>query len=227
MNSSNKEKLSRTRLRREKEREQKRLKIIAVAEKLFFSQSFDNTTMEQIAYESEFSKGTLYNYFRSKDELYIAIGVKAYELIIQYTIDFTKKHDLGLRQLMAIGYAYYEFTKDYPNFASIFHDISLKVPNIISKSKNEISEIEDQYLKLGNSYWEIMFSILDNAIKNKKIRADKDPSMIAYVLATLTKGLIEDLMQTPEIIKREFKMEPDKIIDFTFELLGDGLKPRE
>ncbi|MFX0105134.1 MAG: TetR/AcrR family transcriptional regulator, partial [Candidatus Hodarchaeota archaeon] len=119
MNSSNQKKISPTKIRREKEKEQRRHDITDAAEKLFFSHGFDNTTMEQIAIETEYSKGTLYNYYNSKDELYIAIGNKAYSLIIKYSKEFTEKEPPGIRALMAVGYAYYEFTKDYPNYASI------------------------------------------------------------------------------------------------------------
>ncbi|MFX1452616.1 MAG: TetR/AcrR family transcriptional regulator, partial [Promethearchaeota archaeon] len=67
MNSPNPEKLSPTKIRREREKEQRREDIIDAAEKLFLTQGFENTTMKQIANEAEYSKGTLYNYYKSKD----------------------------------------------------------------------------------------------------------------------------------------------------------------
>ena len=115
--------------------EQRRQDIIEAAEKLFISQSFENTTMEKIANEAEYSKGTIYNYYNSKDELYIALGNKAYNLIIDYTKKLTDEEIPGIKQLMAVGYAYYEFTKKYPQYASIFHDIAVKLPDIINKPK--------------------------------------------------------------------------------------------
>ncbi|MBY9007172.1 MAG: TetR/AcrR family transcriptional regulator [Candidatus Lokiarchaeota archaeon] len=227
MNSLKQKKLNITKLRREKEREQLRQIIIEAAEKLFFSQGFENTTMEQIANEAEYSKGTLYNYYHSKNELYIAIGIKAYSLIIEYTKKFTEIHDSGMKQLMATGYAYYEFSKDYPKYATIFHDIALKLPDISFKSKEKVSEIEKEYLCLGNTYGEIFMEIINNAKKKNIIRADKDPFMIVYVLKSITKGLVEDLMQTNKEIKKKFNLIPDDVIDFTFELIRDGLAPRK
>ncbi|MFX0134176.1 MAG: TetR/AcrR family transcriptional regulator [Candidatus Hodarchaeota archaeon] len=227
MNSSNKKGISPTKGRRDREKEQRRQDIIEVAEKLFFSQGFENTTMEQIAIESEYSKGTLYNYYNSKDELFIAIGNKAYNLIIKYSKEFTEKEQPGIKQLMAVGYAYYEFTKDYPNYASIFHNIALKLPDIASKPKGKLSDIEKEYLNLSNTYRDIFIKNLNEAIQNKAIRADKNPFMIGYVLSTLTRGLVEDLMQLKKTIEKRFKLEPDEVIDFAFEIIGDGLKPRE
>ncbi|MFX1503742.1 MAG: TetR/AcrR family transcriptional regulator, partial [Promethearchaeota archaeon] len=178
MNSSNQEKLSPSKVRREREKEQRRVDIIDVAEKLFFSKGFENTTMKQIANKAELGKGTLYNYYNSKDELYIAIGIKAYSLIIRYTKQFTGKEKPGLKQLMAVGYAYYEFTKDYPNYASIFHDIASRLPDIVSTPENELSKIEKEYLDLSNTYRDLFVKVLNDAVKNKAIRSDKSPFMI-------------------------------------------------
>ena len=227
MNSSNQEELSPAKIRREREKEQRRLAIMNAAEKLFLSKGFENTTMKQIANKAELGKGTLYNYYNSKDELYISIGIKAYSLIIKYTKQFTEKEKPGLKQLMAVGYAYYEFSKDYPNYISIFHDIASRLPDIISKQESELSKTEKEYLNLSNTYRDTFIKILNDAVKNEAIRADKNPFIIGYVLSTITRGIIEDLTQSKDRVKKIFKLDPDDVIDFTFEIIGDGLKPRE
>ncbi len=213
--------------RKERETQLRKQIIVEVAEKKFLSKGYEETTMDEIATESEFSKGTVYKYFISKDELYLAIGSKAYELIINYTKDFIDKEIMAGKELMAVGYAYYEFTKKYPNYASIFHNIAVKLPDIASKPKNKLSSIEKEYLNLSNMYRDIFIKTLNDAVKNNAIRADKDLFMVGYVLSTLTRGLIEDLMQSKDVVKKSFNLEPDDIIDFAFEIIGEGLKPRE
>ncbi len=227
MNSSNKEKISPTQIRRKREKEQRREDIIEAAENLFLSQGFENTTMKQIANKAEYSKGTLYNYYSSKDELYITIGNKAYNLIIDYTKRFIEKEIPGIKQLMAVGYAFYEFSKKYPNYASIFHDIAVKLPDLASKPKSKLSETEKEYLTLSNNYRDIFVQVLNDAVKNNAIRADKNPFMIGYILSTLSRGLIEDLLQSKDLVKKRFKLDPDEVIDLAFEIIGEGLKPRE
>jgi len=227
MTSSQKEKKSPSEIRREREKEKIRSIIIDAAEKLFLSQGFENTTMKQIANKVEYSKGMLYNYYNSKDELYIAIGCKAYNLIVDYTKEFCDKEVPGIKQLMAVGYAFYEFTKKYPNYASTFHDIALRLPDIASKPKPKLSNIEKEYINLSKTYQDIFVKILDDAIKIKTIRADQNPFMIGYVLSTLTRGLVQDLLQSKDIVRKRFKLEPDEVINFAFEMIGEGLKPRE
>ena len=59
--------------RKIEEREQRKSKIIDGALKVFKAQGIEKTTMDEIALESGFGKATLYYYFASKDEVFIAI----------------------------------------------------------------------------------------------------------------------------------------------------------
>ena len=44
-------------------------RIVSAAWKLFYEQGYDNTTVEDIIFESETSKGSFYHYFEGKDAL--------------------------------------------------------------------------------------------------------------------------------------------------------------
>ncbi len=60
--------------RRERERQERRSSILDAAEEVFRDKGFDHATMGDIARAAELSKGTLYLYFKSKDDLYIALS---------------------------------------------------------------------------------------------------------------------------------------------------------
>lgn len=59
--------------RKEREREFKKKEILDASIELFAQKGFITTTLDDIAEKSEFGKGTLYNYFSSKEEIYKAI----------------------------------------------------------------------------------------------------------------------------------------------------------
>ena len=56
--------------RREREKQQRRKHILDVAERLFATTGFYNTSVSDIAKEAEFGVGTLYKYFKDKDNLF-------------------------------------------------------------------------------------------------------------------------------------------------------------
>ncbi|MCX5772562.1 MAG: TetR/AcrR family transcriptional regulator [Candidatus Hydrogenedentes bacterium] len=65
--------------RKEREREAHRRDILDAAEKVFILRGFHKATVEQIAQEADFSVGTLYNFFKNKEELYIEVLEKITE----------------------------------------------------------------------------------------------------------------------------------------------------
>lgn len=56
--------------RKEREKTRHRMEILESAEELFAEKGFHRTTVEDVAERAEFSVGTLYNFFSSKEELY-------------------------------------------------------------------------------------------------------------------------------------------------------------
>jgi AcrR family transcriptional regulator len=59
--------------RRKRERENRRNAILKSARKLFFDKGFKQVTVESIAKRAELSKGSIYLYYNSKEEIYTQI----------------------------------------------------------------------------------------------------------------------------------------------------------
>lgn len=79
--------------RREHEQQMRRETIIEAARRLFRDKGFDLTTVEEIASLAELGKGTIYSYFKSKDEIYFAILESEFDILLsrmkQVILDFT------------------------------------------------------------------------------------------------------------------------------------------
>ena len=61
-------------------------RIVAAAWKLFYEQGYEETTVEDIIFESETSKGSFYHYFDGKDALLSSLSVlfdERYEELMQ------------------------------------------------------------------------------------------------------------------------------------------------
>ncbi|MCP5061942.1 MAG: TetR/AcrR family transcriptional regulator [Ignavibacteriae bacterium] len=59
--------------RKERERLLKRFEILDAAASLFAEKGYDKTKLEDIAEIAEFGKGTIYNYFENKENIYVEI----------------------------------------------------------------------------------------------------------------------------------------------------------
>jgi AcrR family transcriptional regulator len=100
--------------RRQREREERRAAIVAAAEEVFIAKGFEAATMDQVAACAELSKGTLYLYFKSKDELFLAMSVGTLNKLIS-ALDDTAARDLpGIELLHSMFSAYAAIGSDNP-----------------------------------------------------------------------------------------------------------------
>jgi TetR/AcrR family transcriptional regulator, repressor of fatR-cypB operon len=63
--------------RKERERRLRQQEILKAARELFVTKGFRDTTLDEIAHHAEFGKGTLYNYFASKEDIFFGIVEQA------------------------------------------------------------------------------------------------------------------------------------------------------
>ena len=59
--------------RKEREKQARQDAILEAAREIFFAKGLDQATIDDIAEKAELSKGTIYLYFKSKEELYISV----------------------------------------------------------------------------------------------------------------------------------------------------------
>jgi AcrR family transcriptional regulator len=77
--------------RREQYIEERRNQILDAAVEIFGNKSLDTATMDEIAQAAGISKGTIYLYFRSKDEIFDTIlAERSYMPLLIDSIDYTK-----------------------------------------------------------------------------------------------------------------------------------------
>lgn len=73
---------NRKRARSDSEKEARRGAILDAARRLIDQDGFDGVTMSAVAKEAAVSKGTLYLYVRTKEELFLALFVEAMEQVV-------------------------------------------------------------------------------------------------------------------------------------------------
>ncbi len=187
--------------RREREKEQRRNCILDAAEEIFFNRDIHLATMDEVAEKAEFSKGTLYLYFKNKEELYYGLVIRALNLLKEMFKNAVARHKTGLEQVRAIGEAYYEYSQKYINY---FHMI---IHYEASQLKNTISEeVLQRCHQLGREVMELVASAIAQGVRDGSMRPDLNPLRTAYLLQGLSTGIIQ-------LISRE-KEHIDQLEDF-------------
>jgi AcrR family transcriptional regulator len=144
--------------RREREKEQRRSAILRAARKEFFEKGFRSVTVENIARRAELSKGAIYLYFKSKEEIYAQILLRDIDKLherVETLLDTSKSASENLRQFSEAYAAFFisdrELFRIFMNFM-IQHNAVHFTPNIndhIVRSTNQTVSIIEQMLQMG------------------------------------------------------------------------------
>ncbi|MCH7612773.1 MAG: TetR/AcrR family transcriptional regulator [Candidatus Marinimicrobia bacterium] len=118
--------------RKKREKQQRRADIMEAAKDVFFSKGLMSATMDEIAERAELSKGTLYLYFQSKEELYLSLldeGDRIFLTMMRKELLPTLSAEELIRKTASVYYKFYQQYPDYFNIMFFLHhgDLENKV----------------------------------------------------------------------------------------------------
>ncbi|MGC9334289.1 MAG: TetR/AcrR family transcriptional regulator [Anaerolineae bacterium] len=104
--------------RRAREKARRRREILAAARQEFFDRGFGRPTVDDVAARAEISKGTIYLYFESKEEILAHLLLEGLALLVE---DMKTACDPSLdpspeQALRALATAYLRFCQKNPNY---------------------------------------------------------------------------------------------------------------
>ncbi len=108
--------------RREAKKLERRAAILEAAERLFSEKGFRNTTMQEIAEHAGLSKGGIYLYFKSKEELYLSVcmsGLTGYGDRLTKAFNEARGFEGKIR---AVFLAYVEHALEAPALFKVLRD---------------------------------------------------------------------------------------------------------
>ncbi|RLB99636.1 MAG: TetR/AcrR family transcriptional regulator, partial [Deltaproteobacteria bacterium] len=170
--------------RKERERERRRQQIIVAAKRIFKEKGFGRATMEDIAKEAELSPGTLYLYFKNKEDLYASLSLR----ILQY-LGIRIEHvdrDAGdalakLDELIEAMYDVYDF--DPIMIINLFHlQSSETLKNLSPQLMLEINTLSKKSIAS-------IARIFEDGIEQGMI-IDRHPVALADIFWSLFSGVI-------------------------------------
>jgi AcrR family transcriptional regulator len=205
--------------RRKREIQSRKDEILNAAEYLFQKQGYENTTMDEIAKEAELSKGTLYLYYKTKEELYLRICVKALKIMFELFKDASSDGSTGLGKVQLVGQAYIKFAVEFPYYYdSQLHFESRKFENIANY------QISQEHIEITTKINMIVFNAVEEGINDGSIRSDLQPEMTGLMLWAFSNGFIKFVIKNEDEFKDYFSSGREHVIKSFFDLLLNGLK---
>lgn len=173
--------------RNQKMTEIKRDEIIRGMEEALQSKSYNELTIDDVAKKAEYSKKTIYSYFRSKDEIYLELLIRKFNLLYDQLNHATAGNDKrGIEKIRLLGQTYYKFSKDFPEYMQAIIDFEAKSCTGSSETDNMIKHFNEE---TGKSYL-LLEDAIKEAIEDNEISNETDVSSIALFLWSSINGFI-------------------------------------
>lgn len=204
--------------RKEREGERRRQQIIVAARRVFSVKGFNKATMEDIAGEAELSPGTIYLYFKNKDELYASLSLRILQyLLIRLQHVNSEKIETPGKKYEALIRAMFDVYEFDPliliNMFNLQTNETLKTltPELLSEIKmlscKSIEEIA------------IIFKQEDNG----KVLPEYNPSLLAEIFWSLFSGVVL-FQESKKSVLGENKVFLKQTLETAFEIFRIGIK---
>jgi AcrR family transcriptional regulator len=186
------------------------------AKRVFSAKGYSKSTMEDIAREAELSPGTLYLYFKNKDELYASLSLRILQYLNIRLEDVKKEKDIKPQQkIAAIKEALFDVYQFDPMILiNMFHLQSSET------LKNLSSPLLESITELSRNSLAILAEIF-NDDAGQDLFTSHHPTAIADIVWSLFTGVV-----LWEESKRMIDNEKDflkQTLDVAFEIFSRGI----
>jgi AcrR family transcriptional regulator len=204
--------------RREQKKAEIRRRILESARTVFFRDGFVRANLDEVAESAGVAKGTLYRYFDSKAELYVAVLARDGNLFAEKMRESVDMADgAPTDQIRRLARFYFDHWMNNREYFQIFWAI---------ENQPVIGELPDGVVEEVTRLWEaclrILAGIVQRGVDEGCFRAC-DPWEIADILWTLANGIIQT--ESSPAHRRLRRRELDLVFVDAVELVLAGLAP--
>jgi AcrR family transcriptional regulator len=184
-------------LRKERKRhreQENRQFILNAAENVFATKGFSLATMDEIAAAAQFSKATLYRYYKSKQEIFMQVILNTFDEAYKNTIKIRDRDvDSGerLRELIRYILGYYQKKKNLSRIFIMEHSAMKKMLKIDVSDQGWHSghhpQVPQTIKRKVERIFDVMVTIVEEGIQSGEFR-DMNPKEVCYLLGALLRG---------------------------------------
>ena len=186
-----------------------RAQIMTAAEKLFSEKGYEQTTIEEISKEAEYSRRTIYTYYESKEDILHRIIEKGLQAL-KTDIENAVKDNAGfVDAYRAVCGAMSRYRREYPHSLGRLNrsgdeEIGQAVKSAAVKN----------ILRLGTEINETLEALIIRGQENGEVRKDIVPTLTVYVLWSSLDSLLELAGTKGKFICAQNGMTEEEFLDY-------------
>jgi AcrR family transcriptional regulator len=204
--------------RKEREKEQRREDILDAAQRVFFQKGLAAATMDDIAETAELSKGTLYLYYKSKEDLYLTVMMRGMQLLYDVFSEVADGAYTPAKVLLRLSEVYLNFFNDHRDYFRMMH--YLQAPQF---HKQISEEVKQTCSVLNQRIWDLVNGMLQRCIDGGLLRKDLNPAQVGLILWSSATALMLRIDNEEGIWREAFQLNLHDVLKLSNSLLFDAI----
>jgi AcrR family transcriptional regulator len=188
--------------RKEREKENRKESIIDAAQTVFFEKGLLLSTMDEIAETAELAKGTLYLYYHSKEDLYLAVMMRGLKILHSMFSEVIGRKNTVVGTLVDLSHTYTLFYEKNKNFFRMLHFFN--TPQFHKQVSDSMMRSCDE---INQSLWTMITKIITQGMKENIIRKELRAAEIAVILWTNASSLLMRIDSQHEMFKQQLHID--------------------
>ncbi len=167
----------------------KKVRAIEAAARAFADKGFHGATTLDIATEMGIQQGSLYYYFKSKEQALQEVCEYGFENYVTHMQKICNKQQAFEVKMLAVVTSHLSNYRSKHSAMKVHNDQRLYLP----------VERRVRIKKLGSEYRELLESVLQQGIEERQLRADLDTHFVAYSIIGICNSWGANLMRDDEL----------------------------
>ncbi len=189
--------------------EEKRERLLLEAAKLFAKKGFNETDMNGLAKKAGVSKGSLYDYFDSKTDLYLYVCRDGLEKSRQAVYSDIKPQWDIFTQVERMFKRGVEFATANPEYVALYLNVSSSgMEKFADELSREVEQYTAQHLK----------TLIKDGIRKGLVRSDIDVNLAAFLINSLY------IMFIVSLVSRHFQIRIREYLEIGEELNANNIQ---
>jgi AcrR family transcriptional regulator len=190
--------------RKEREFNRRRAEILDKAEKIFSLKGFHNVKMADIANASGFSVGSLYQFFKGKENLYATMITEKLDLMYSQVRNATDSAGSVIEKIDALIYSTLMFAQENPEFCRLFvRGESAALSEAMTRLRQQLI---DGYFEHITFIENLLKEGIEIGLLKKMPSRDMAQALFNLIRTSLTEWMLDSTKESP-CSKKDFIME--------------------
>lgn len=155
--------------------------ILQAAEDLFACKGYHETSMDDIVNESGLSKGAIYGYFKSKQEIFLTLSDKCLESELSLVRSVFSPNDSALKKLEKSAEVHFDSIEESIEVCRMNLECYIEAPRI-----EPLQHRIDSRYKMVHKF---IADMISEGIKKGEFRQDIDPDILTSIIQATIDGL--------------------------------------